>query len=133
MHRRSLERHDFDAVLLPYNYAMMQNPTYRADFELLMTICAERNVAVQTIKSCTRGPWSGEDRTAATWYEPFSEQSDLDTAVQWALRRPGIFLNTPGDTNLLPRVLDAAARLQHGPQAELDEAMEALHPTPLFI
>jgi aryl-alcohol dehydrogenase-like predicted oxidoreductase len=133
MHRRSLERHDFDAVLLPYNYAMMQNPTYRADFELLMTICAERNVAVQTIKSCTRGPWSGEDRTAATWYEPFSEQSELDTAVQWALRRPGIFLNTPGDTNLLPRVLDAAARLQHGPQAELDEAMEALHPTPLFI
>jgi aryl-alcohol dehydrogenase-like predicted oxidoreductase len=133
MHRRSLERHDFDSVLLPYNYAMMQNPTYSADFESLLAICAERSVAVQTIKSCTRGPWAGEGRTAATWYEPFSAQQDLDTAVQWALRRPGIFLNTPGDIHILPRVLDAAARLQPGPQAELDPAMAALHPTPLFI
>jgi aryl-alcohol dehydrogenase-like predicted oxidoreductase len=133
MHRRSLERFDFDSVLLPYNYAMMQNATYRADFEALTAICAERNVAVQTIKSCTRGPWSGEDRTAATWYEPFSEQSELDTAVSWALRRPEIFLNTPGDIELLPRVLDAAARVTPGPQAELDAAMDALMPTPLFI
>jgi aryl-alcohol dehydrogenase-like predicted oxidoreductase len=133
MHRRSLERFDFDSVLLPYNYAMMQNATYRADFESLLALCAERNTAVQTIKSCTRGPWSGEDRTASTWYEPFSEQSELDTAVHWALRRPGIFLNTPGDIHLLPKVLDAAARFTPGPQDELDEAMEALTPTPLFI
>ncbi len=26
MHKRSLERFDFDSVLLPYNYVMMQNP-----------------------------------------------------------------------------------------------------------
>lgn len=133
MHRRSLERFDFDAVLLPYNYAMMQNATYRADFEALMALCQERNVAVQTIKSCTRGPWPGEERTAATWYEPFTEPEELDAAVGWVLRRPGIFLNTPGDIHLLPRVLDAAARVRPGPQAELDAAMEALHPTPLFV
>lgn len=133
MHRRSLERYDFDAVLLPYNYAMMQNTTYRADFEALMTLCAERNVAVQTIKSCTRGPWPGEARTAATWYEPFTEPEELDAAVGWVLRRPGIFLNTPGDIHLLPRVLDAAARVQPGPQAELDAAMAALAPTALFL
>jgi aryl-alcohol dehydrogenase-like predicted oxidoreductase len=132
MHRRSLERYDFDSVLLPYNYAMMQNPTYRADFEALMALCAERNVAVQTIKSCTRGPWPGEARTAATWYEPFTEQADLDLAVAWVLRRPSVFLNTPGDINLLPRVLDAAARYTPGPQAELDAALERLAPVPLF-
>lgn len=133
MHRRSLERYDFDAVLLPYNYAMMQNTTYRADFEALMALCAERNVAVQTIKSCTRGPWPGEARTAATWYEPFTEPEELDAAVGWVLRRPGIFLNTPGDIHLLPRVLDAAARVQPGPQVELDAAMAALAPTALFL
>lgn len=133
MHRRSLERYDFDSVLLPYSYAMMQNPTYAADFEALMALCAERNVAVQTIKSCTRGPWQGEARSAATWYEPFSEQGEIDTAVHWVLRRPEVFLNTPGDIHLLPRVLDAAARFQPGPQAELDPAMEALHPAPLFL
>ncbi len=132
MHRRSLERYDFDSVLLPYNYAMMQNPTYRRDFEELMAICEARNVAVQTIKSCTRGPWGDQPRTAATWYEPFTEQDEIDTAVHWVLRRPGIFLNTPGDIDLLPKVLDAASRFTPGPQAELDERMAALAPEPLF-
>jgi aryl-alcohol dehydrogenase-like predicted oxidoreductase len=132
MHKRSLEQFDFDSVLLPYNYAMMQNPTYQADFESLAALCAKRNVAMQTIKSCTRGPWGGEDRTAATWYEPFTEPAELDAAVGWVLRRPEVFLNTPGDIHLLPKVLDAAARYTPGSQAELDEAMEALQPTPLF-
>src|SRR5436190_2273448 len=42
MHRRSLERYDFDSVLLPYNFVMMQNPQYAADFETLMAMCRER-------------------------------------------------------------------------------------------
>jgi len=132
MHKRSLERYDFDSVLLPYNYAMMQNATYRADFEALMQVCAARNVAVQTIKSCTRGPWPTEQRSAATWYEPFTDQAEIDLAVHWVLRRPGIFLNTPGDIQLLPKVLDAASRFQPGPQEELDPLIEALAPAPLF-
>jgi predicted aldo/keto reductase-like oxidoreductase len=132
MHKRSLERYDFDSVLLPYNYAMMQNPTYRADFEALMQLCAARNVAVQTIKSCTRGPWPTEQRSASTWYEPFTDQAEIDLAVHWVLRRPGIFLNTPGDIHVLPKVLDAASRFQPGLQEELDPLMEALAPAPLF-
>ncbi|HMQ34059.1 MAG TPA: aldo/keto reductase [Chloroflexaceae bacterium] len=132
MHRRSLEQYDFDAVLLPYNYAMMQNATYRADFEALMALCEERDVAVQTIKSCTRGPWPGEERSAATWYEPFAEQDEIDAAVHWVLNRPGVFLNTPGDINLLPRVLDAAERFRPAPQAELDARMAELAPVALF-
>jgi aryl-alcohol dehydrogenase-like predicted oxidoreductase len=132
MHKRSLERYDFDSVLLPYNYAMMQNPTYRADFEALMQLCAARNVAVQTIKSCTRGPWPTDQRSASTWYEPFTDQAEIDLAVHWVLRRPGIFLNTPGDIHVLPKVLDAASRFQPGPQEELDPLIEALAPTPLF-
>ncbi len=35
-HKRSLERFDFDSVLLPYSYVLMQNPAYAADFEALM-------------------------------------------------------------------------------------------------
>ena len=132
IHKRSLERYDFDSVLLPYNYAMMQNATYRADFEALMQICAARNVAVQTIKSCTRGPWPTEQRSAATWYEPFTDQAEIDLAVHWVLRRPGIFLNTPGDIHILPKVLDAASRFEPGPQEELEPLIEALAPAPLF-
>jgi aryl-alcohol dehydrogenase-like predicted oxidoreductase len=133
MHRRSLERYDFDSVLLPYSYSMMQNPTYRRDFEELMAICESCNVAVQTIKSCTRAPWGDRERTAATWYEPFTEQNEIDLAVHWVLRRPGVFLNTPGDITILPKVLDAATRFTPGPQEELDERMAALAPEPLFV
>src|SRR4029453_12569838 len=56
MHKRSLEHFDFDSVLLPYSYILLQNPSYAADFEALMTLCEARNVAVQTIKSITRRP-----------------------------------------------------------------------------
>src|SRR5919199_288064 len=50
-HKRSLERFDFDSVLLPFSYIVMQNRGYAEDFEAVMALCRERNVAVQTIKS----------------------------------------------------------------------------------
>jgi len=133
IHSRSLERYDFDAVLLPYNFPMMQNPQYAADFEALMSTCQARNVAVQTIKAITRGPWGDKPRTSATWYEPYTEQQDIDTAVHWVLRRPGIFLNTVGDIDILPRVLDAASRLaERRGDAEIELAMAELEAAPLF-
>ncbi len=123
MHLRSLARFDFDSVLLPYNYLLMRNPQYAADFEALMKVCQERNVAVQTIKSITRRRWDGRPQTRATWYEPLEEQADIDLAVWYVLGRPGIFLNTVGDIHVLPKVLDAATRFERAPS---DEEMEAL-------
>jgi aryl-alcohol dehydrogenase-like predicted oxidoreductase len=123
MHLRSLERFRFDSVLLPYSYVQRLDATYAADFEALAAVCAERGVAVQTIKSISLAPWDGREQTAATWYEPLREQADIDLAVHWVLGRPGIFLNTVGDVTLLPKVLDAASRFQSRPP---DEAMEQL-------
>ena len=82
MHLRSLERFPFDSVLLPYNYAMMQNERYAADFERLAGVCADRGVAVQTIKGVTLRPWGERERTHITWYEPVTEQGDIDLAVR---------------------------------------------------
>lgn len=134
LHIRSLERFDFDSVLLPYNYPMMQNAQYAADFEALLAMCQERNVAVQTIKSLCRRPWGETPQTRTTWYEPFEEQSDIDMAVHWLLKRPSLFLNTAGDIHILPRVLDAASRFEVGPS---DEEMQAfsdrMEMTPLFV
>lgn len=122
-HLRSLKRYDFDSVLLPYNYVMQQNAKYIADFEALLKLCAERNVAVQTIKGITAGPWGSQERTHSVWYEPLVDQADIDRAVHWVIGRPGIFLNTAGDIGLLPKTLDAASRFQARPA---DEAMEAM-------
>jgi NitT/TauT family transport system substrate-binding protein len=63
MHRRSLARFDFDSILLPYNFFMMQNERYRQAFEEVATICRERGTAVQTIKAIARGPWAAADRS----------------------------------------------------------------------
>jgi aryl-alcohol dehydrogenase-like predicted oxidoreductase len=123
MHLRSLERHPFDSVLAPYSYVQMQDAEYAADFERLADVCAERGVAVQTIKAISLAPWNGREQTSSTWYEPLREQSDIDLAVHWVLDRPGVFLNTAGDVELLPRVLDAASRFAGGPA---DEEMAGL-------
>jgi predicted aldo/keto reductase-like oxidoreductase len=132
MHKRALEQFDFDSVLLPYNYTMMQNPRYAADIEALYTLCQERNVAVQTIKSITRGPWGAKAHSHATWYEPFEEQADIDKAVHWAMSRPDIFLNTAGDIHLLPKMLDAASRFQPTAQKAIDAEVAQLEMEPLF-
>jgi aryl-alcohol dehydrogenase-like predicted oxidoreductase len=135
-HRRSLERFDFDSVLLPYNYLTLQSDYYAANFEALVAACAQRDVAVQTIKSIAYRPWLGRPHTQSTWYEPLTEQQDIDLAVHWALKRPGIFLNTVGDLTLLPKVLDAASRFQVD-AAPTDEQMRALlerlGAEPLFV
>lgn len=133
MHQRSLERHEFSSVLLPYNYPMMQNSRYAADTEALLQLCRRRNVAVQTIKSATRRPWGDRPHTRASWYEPLEAQADIDRAVHWVLGRPGLFLNTIADLQLLPRVLDAVARFQQAPpEAEMQAAAERLSMEPLF-
>jgi aryl-alcohol dehydrogenase-like predicted oxidoreductase len=118
-HLESTENFDFDSILLPYNYTMMQNPEYAANFEALMVRAQERNIAVQTIKAITRRNWpSDAQRYAATWYEPFTEQADIDIAVHWVLGREGVFLNSVGDLTLLPKVLDAASRFERRPTEE---------------
>ena len=122
-HRRSLERFDFDSLLLPYNHVTMQLPYYASNFEALMETAEERNVAVQTIKSIALRPWEGRSHTASTWYEPLRNKDDIDLAVWWVLGRPGLFLNSVGDTDVLPLVLDAASRFE---RATTNEEMQAL-------
>ncbi|HEX5080253.1 MAG TPA: aldo/keto reductase [Geminicoccaceae bacterium] len=125
MHKRALERFDFDSVLLPWNWFVAHHESYAADFEALAAHCAERQVAVQTIKSLARGPWAaGVPRSHATWYQPLESEQDIDVAVRWLLARPGIFLNSVGDVTLLPKVLRAAAELGEG-QPELSDEMMA--------
>ena len=133
-HRRSLQRFDFDSVLLPYDYRTMQLPYYAENFEALAATCQQRNVAVQTIKSIALRPWLGREHTRTTWYEPLEAQADIDLAVWWALGRPGVFLISVGDVTLLPRVLDAASRFEQRPtDDEMVALVERVRPDPLFV
>ena len=123
MHLRSLERFDFDSVLMPWNYVMYESERYREDFEAVCARCEERDVAVQTIKSVARGPWATTEPNRNTWYQPLEDPDDIERAVHWVLARPGIFLNTVGDLDLLPAVLEAARRFDGSPG---DDAMRTV-------
>jgi aryl-alcohol dehydrogenase-like predicted oxidoreductase len=134
MHRRSLERFAFDSVLAPYNYVQMRDPRYAETFEALARVCAERSVALQTIKSLARRRWDGREHTAATWYEPLREQADIDLAVHWVLGRPDAFLLTTGDVEILPGLLDAAERFERRPSDEdMAGLADRIEAEPLFV
>lgn len=134
MHLKSVDRFDFDSVLLPYNYPMMQNEVYRAGFEELVGQCREAKRAVQTIKSITRRPYMGDGRSHATWYEPLTDQESIDKAVHWVLGNEDVFLNTAGDIGLLPLVLEAGHRfVERTPEGVMAAMMAEAEMAPLFV
>jgi aryl-alcohol dehydrogenase-like predicted oxidoreductase len=133
MHLRSLERFDFDSVLFPYNHLLLGDPAYRADVEALIERCAERQVAVQTIKSLARRRWADQSEPHYSWYEPIRDPAAIDRAVRFVLGRPGLFLNTSSDARLLPAILAAAEAGGPPPSAEeLDADVASLAMRPLF-
>jgi hypothetical protein len=77
MHRRSLERFDFDSILLPWNWFAAHHRTYAPDFAQTLKLAGERNLAVQTIKGVARGPWAANvKRDRNTWYQPLEAPAD---------------------------------------------------------
>lgn len=132
-HRRSLERFPFDSVLLPYNATMMRMPEYAADFEALVATCAERGVAVQTIKSIAKKRWDDGPGGHFSWYEPLTDADAIARGVHYALSRPGFFLNSSSDGRLLPLILGAAGMEAVAPDAAAIDADIARHGMqPLF-
>jgi aryl-alcohol dehydrogenase-like predicted oxidoreductase len=109
MHLRSLERFPFDSVLLPYSFVGLQDPAYRADVEELLALCAERQVAVQTIKSVARRRWPDDhEGRRFSWYQPLEQDTARDRAIRWVLGNPQVFLNTSSDARLLAATLEVA-------------------------
>jgi len=117
-----LDIYSFDSILLPYNFIQMQNPVYANEFEALILRCKAQNVAVQTIKSISRGPKSEGVQAHATWYEPLTDDQAIANAVHWVLGHPDVFLNTVGDIHLLKKVLKAASSFESRPSDEIMQA-----------
>lgn len=136
MHLRSLERADLDSVLLPYNFVLLEDDGYRRDVETLLALCAERRVAVQTIKSLARRRWDDASTDAHfSWYEPLEDAAAIERAVRFVLANPQLFLDTSSDARLLPAVLRAEASLVElgAPSPdELGSDVAALGIRPLF-
>lgn len=136
MHLRSLERFDYDSVLLPYSFTLMQDPGYRDDVEELLAVCAERNVAVQTIKSIARRRWAddepepGEQRQS--WYEPLTDPDAITRATRYVLDRPQLFIDSSSALDQLPHVLAAAEATVATTEDQLSADAASYGVTPLF-
>ncbi len=134
MHRRSLERFPFDSVLLPYSFTMMSMPEYAAEVERLFSICRERGVAIQTIKSVARRRWQDDSQPRYSWYEPLKDPAALQRGVRYVLGEPDLFLNSSSDANLLVPILEAAVKAKEKPDGrELEADVEAFSMEPLFV
>jgi len=134
LHLQSLERFAFDAVLLPCNFLLMQNPVYAAEFRQLLTVCEKRNIAVQAIKSIARGLWGAKERTHVTWYEPLSDPEAICKSVHWVMAQGNLFLSTVGDIQELPKFLEALV-LYDGPPS-VKRMLQVVHEQdmqPLFV
>jgi aryl-alcohol dehydrogenase-like predicted oxidoreductase len=110
MHLRSLERFDFDSVLLPYNFTVRADAQFLADEEALIELCEQRRSAVQTIKSVARRRWPEDSAEPHySWYQALPDGDALARAVRYVLGRPGLFLSSSSDARLLRPILEAAA------------------------
>ena len=123
MHLKSLEKHAFDSILLPWNFLLYKDAPYAATWEKLVSLATSKGMAVQTIKSIMRRPWGDQEHFAKCWYEPQTDPDALTKAVHWILGDERLFLNTVGDVKMLPKVLEAASNFESRPT---DEEMTAM-------
>jgi aryl-alcohol dehydrogenase-like predicted oxidoreductase len=134
MHRRSLERFDFDTVLLPYSFVLLNDRSYRQDVDALLSLCDQRQVAVQTIKAVARRRWTDDYAGPRfSWYEAMAPGGELERAVAFVLGNRQLFLNSSSDLRLLRPILEAADARASAPSASnLDHDTERLGVEPLF-
>ena len=80
-HLQSLEQYKFNSVLLPYNFIMMQDEKYALNFKKLEKYCIENKVAIQTIKTLSKGPLGDKKSKHAVWYDPLEDPQSIANAV----------------------------------------------------
>lgn len=121
----ALRRYDFDSVLFPLNFVQMGIPEYRRHAKELISVCRAKDVGEMVIKAVTKGPWGEKKKTATTWYEPFEEMDIIQKAVNFALSYEVTGLCTPGDTRILPMVIQACENFTELDHEEMERMIES--------
>jgi aryl-alcohol dehydrogenase-like predicted oxidoreductase len=120
----ALRRFDFDSVLFPLNFVQAGNADYYRDSEELIRQCRLKDAGLMVIKSIAQGPWGDKEKTHTTWYEPFSEMDQIQSAVNFVLSHDVTGICTAGDIHLLPLVLKACENFAPMSLEERHQAIE---------
>ena len=133
MHRRSLDRFPFDSVLLPYSTWSWRTPgTPQTSSDCWR--CAGSGMSPSRRSRRSLGALGDERAFGRDVVRAPREQGEIDLAVSWVFGEPGVFLNSVGDIELLPRVLDAAERFTSRPErTEMDRLRSDLKLSSLFV
>jgi aryl-alcohol dehydrogenase-like predicted oxidoreductase len=121
----ALRRFDFDTVLFPLNFVQLANPEFRRYAEELVATCKAKDIGTMIIKSITKGPWGDKPHTATTWYEPFHNMDEIQKGINFALSYDVTGICTPGDTRVLPLVLEACKNFTQLSQDQMEEMIES--------
>lgn len=117
-HLAALERYPFATVMTSANVFMVQNPEFAAAWNALLERTRREDVGVHMLKATARLAWGDRPHRFATWYEPFTEQADVDLAVSWALQQPITTICSAGDEALFGPIADAASRYERYTRAD---------------
>lgn len=125
IHREALRRYPFATVLTPLNPVLYRDPNYQRHFDALVAEIRSQDAGLMTIKTVARRPWPEEsDRTYSTWYEPLTNQTQIDAAVAFVLSHDAVTgLATAGDVHLLPLIIQAEARRREVSAATIERVL----------
>jgi aryl-alcohol dehydrogenase-like predicted oxidoreductase len=136
-HLQALRRHPFATVLTPLNPVLWRDPSYRADYEALVEEAGRQDVGLMTIKTVSRRNWPdgrhGTDRSYATWYEPYDDQSRITAAVSWVLAHQEVTgIPTAGDVRLLGMLIEGERNRISTTEAERRLASDGHYSSPFI-
>ena len=111
-HIEALNRFDFDTVLFALNYILAGNQDYQRDYQALLKLAKEKDVGVIVIKAIAKEPWGDNERAYNTWYRPFDDSDNIARCLSFVLSQDITTLASAGDVHLIPKILDAAQRVE---------------------
>lgn len=113
-HAEALSRFPFSTVMVAVNPFLHAIPDFRSDWDALVARCQADDVGIHVLKAAAKAPWGDREPTHNTWYEPMTDQGEIDRAVAWALDQPVTTLCSSGDLEIFPKMVAAAERYQPG-------------------
>ena len=129
----AIRRFPFETVLFPLSRVLAAHRNDYTDFSILLDQAAQKDVGLIAIKSVAKRPWQGTMHIYRTWYEPFSQQTDIDKCLWYTLSQGVTTAAMPGDLSLWPLLIDAAERYRPLDEREQTEVVsEARRYPPIF-